>query len=240
LDLVKCDWFTVLDADDAMEADRIERLTELAAENFDLLADDMWVVEEGASESDRTPLIGLTADTPPSTLEITEFILGNLPQKNGQQKELGFIKPLIKTSLLKSLNLKYDESMRLGEDYDLYVRLMASGARAGLAPAQGYIAYRRSDSLSRVHGHKELERLYKSAKAHQKLTGLSADTKAAMAKLRTHLSGKYRWAKLIDDLKQRNVSSALLCFATSPKNILLLLGNSIGLSLDKVLKRPKT
>ena len=237
LDQADTTWFTVLDADDCMDEGRIARLEALAADQYDLLADDMWIVPDNGSLSERTALIGLPETAALRPFTMAEFVEGNLPRTGARQKELGFIKPLIRMSLMEELSLRYAPDMRLDEDYDLYVRLLAGGARAAFAPAQGYVAFRRADSLSRTHGHHELGQAYQAAIAHMSLPGLDGATRSAMARLRTHISGKYRWAKFLHDAKALNVLGVANCFLTSPGNIAQLLGRIFGAAQQKLFAR---
>lgn len=71
---------------------------------------------------------------------------------------MGFIKPLMRRSLLDKNGITYQEVMRLGEDYELYTRALAHGARLVVAPAQGYISVR-AGSLSARHSENDLMHL---------------------------------------------------------------------------------
>src|SRR5262249_2041756 len=55
--------------------------------------------------------------------------------------------------------LRYDESLRLGEDYALYVQALIAGARYRLIRASGYVAVERSNSISSSHSAGDLERM---------------------------------------------------------------------------------
>ncbi len=232
-------WFTVLDADDYLLEDRIQHLVELNENNYDLLADDLWLLTEGHSEDKKYPMLGIESAHSPSPLNLPTFILGNIPQKNKNRRELGFLKPIIRMKCLRDANLSYDEKMRLGEDYDLYVRLFAHGAKAGLISTQGYIAVRRYNSLSGQHGYMELKHLYDCTRSHQTLPNLSPASRSAMRKARSSVSRRYRWAKMINDKKTKNIAGFLSCFFTSPKNIAFLCRNLTNSVIDRTFKKPR-
>ncbi len=236
LEHVTANWFTVLDADDYMLEARLEKLLTLNNNEYDILADDLWLVREGESIDTKTSMLGIDTQSGISPLTLESFISGNIPQKDKTRRELGFLKPIIRMQALRDIKTFYDERMRLGEDYDLYVRLLANGAKAGLTPALGYVAIRRTDSLSGKHGHTDLQFLYESTRAHQKLPNLSSEAKHLMRQARSSVSLRYRWAKMIHDKKAKNLLGFLSCFLTSPKNIALLLSNLVTSILDRTMK----
>lgn len=236
LESLNTEWMTVLDADDYMDDGRISELLKKVDDSCDILADDLILINEHAPDEGSTPMLGLPKLETYNTLTLTDFVEGNIPSEDEQRRELGFLKPIIRSKLIRENKLSYNENMRLGEDYDLYVRLLASGAKAGLTNTCGYVAVRRYDSLSGQHGHIELENLYKSTKDHQHLDNLTSDQKSALHKSRNHVSRKYRWAKMIHDKKNGNLFGFLSCFLTSPNNMMFLLSNAIESLIDRSKK----
>lgn len=235
---VSADWFTVLDADDYMLEGRLTQLiAEEADGTFDIIADDLWLTQEGDTSESYSSMLGIDKDEKASALTIETFISGNIPQKDKMRRELGFLKPLIRTSALENDRFRYNEKMRLGEDYDLYVRLLANDAKACLTSAKGYVAVRRYNSLSGQHGHTELQYLYESTRAHQKLQNLSTKTRKLMRLARKNASRKYRWAKMIHDTKTKNRLGFISCFLTSPDNIVFLIQNLKTSLLDRMSKQ---
>ena len=65
----------------------------------------------------------------------------------------------IRGDFLERHGLAYNETMRLGEDYDLYARALSLGARMRLIPWTGYVSVMRGNSLSLNHGRPELAAL---------------------------------------------------------------------------------
>ncbi|MFC7290042.1 glycosyltransferase family 2 protein [Hirschia litorea] len=218
-------WFTVLDADDYLMEGRIDKLLSLAGNDYDILADDLWLLEEGDNPENISPMLNIEPTDKVSDLSLETFIAGNLPQKGKSRRELGFLKPIIRKTSLDEAHLQYDEKMRLGEDYDLYVRLLANGAKAGLTSPQGYVAIRRANSLSGCHGHSELMHFYNSIRTHRDLPNLSKEARHLNKLARTNASRKYRWAKMIHAIKHGNIGDFLSCLTTSPDNIVFLFSN---------------
>lgn len=237
LQSVRCRWYTMLDADDFLDEGRIGRLLAAGGGRYDIIADDLWLVEEGNECGPRQRMWGQsdTDERAPLTLEL--FISENVPQPHRKRRELGFLKPLIRVSSMKRLELAYDETMRLSEDYDLYCRLLAARVPALLIGPTGYVAVRRNTSLSARHDHNDLAAFYACAKDHENLPGLSRRERKAMRALRKSISKRYRWAWLIHALKSFDLKQAFSAMMTSPDIQLHLVSKSCALASEKLLKR---
>jgi succinoglycan biosynthesis protein ExoU len=72
---------------------------------------------------------------------------------------MGFLKPIISRAFLREKAISYDEKLRLGEDYALYVKALRAGARFRLVGACGYVAVERHDSISSRHSAADLTAL---------------------------------------------------------------------------------
>ncbi|MFD2239255.1 glycosyltransferase family 2 protein [Aureimonas populi] len=156
------EFVSILDADDFFLPGRMARL--LAAGPFDMAADNIAFVREGSKPA-ADPLALRAAvesqfadDAPPSELTLPAFIEGNITRRGRPRGELGFLKPIIRRELLAGLEGPYDVSLRLGEDYDLYARLLCAGARFKVIRACGYAAIVRGNSLSGRHSAEDLRR----------------------------------------------------------------------------------
>lgn len=153
LGLVTAERFAILDSDDAVLPGRFARLLALDA---DLVADNILFVPE------RTDLDALR---PPPTsgrvrpLGFTAFVEGCVHRRSRSRSQLGFLKPVVRTALLRGSGPRYDERVRMGEDFLLYAELLRRGARFLLTDALGYVAVERSDSLSARHTADDLHAL---------------------------------------------------------------------------------
>ncbi len=203
-------WLAVLDADDFFLPGRLCGLLR-HAENADFIADNMWQVPETDINAPRTSLLD-PAPTAPEHVNFDRFVLSNVTRPGKQRAELGFIKPLMRRSFLDRHNLRYQEHMRLGEDFELYARALGLGARMLLLPAQGYISVVRPNSLSGQHTETDLLNLRDCD--HALLASLPLNTSAKQA-LRQHylsLDCRLQWRLLILAVKHRNVKAALATF----------------------------
>jgi succinoglycan biosynthesis protein ExoU len=129
-------YFCVLDADDYLLPDRIDRLFAAADRPWDILADNIVIVPQSL---DHLEIRLGSPDThaPPTTLDLASFVWGNLSKSGRPRAEMGFLKPFVRRAFLDRYRIRYDESLRLAEDYALCVQALIAGARYLLVGACG-------------------------------------------------------------------------------------------------------
>ena len=151
------DFVVSLDADDAFLPTRLERLGELAEArpDLDILATDAYL-DAGEPEPRR-----FNAATP--------FAVDD--QRSAIMQRCFVVCPAIRRSRLEALG-GFDESLRVGEDWELIVRLILAGATAGLVDEPLYRYRLRPDSLSasRLESLRARVRLLESVRSHPGLT----------------------------------------------------------------------
>jgi succinoglycan biosynthesis protein ExoU len=203
-------WIGILDADDYFLPGRLQGLLRYA-DNADLIADDIWRVQENDSEGPRQLFLGPRLPQA-RTINFTDFVLSNITSRRRQRGELGFIKPLMRRSFLDAHCLRYQEHMRLGEDYELYARALACGARLLLVPPQGYVSVVRAQSLSGQHSENDLQQLRDCDKSLEALPQLNAQEKAALHRHYLSIDCRLQWRLLILAVKQRSLRNILASF----------------------------
>jgi len=159
----------ILDADDFFLPERFERL--LAEEDWDLCADNIvFVADPSELSTFDLDAGGLTRTHEAVAIDFEHFVLGNISQRGGlntrrrMRGELGFLKPVVRRAFLEEHQLSYDEDCRLGEDFLLYTRALALGARMKVAPSCGYAALVRPNSLSSQHRIEDLAALLRGSR----------------------------------------------------------------------------
>jgi succinoglycan biosynthesis protein ExoU len=145
----------ILDADDYFLQGRLSELLKVAG--WDLIGDNIAFVSDADGAGAQVQLA--PAHDAPQQVSLGEFIIGNLARVGRPRRELGFIKPLIRREWFAERGFRYDEQLRLGEDYALYAEMLTAGARFLLTRSCGYIAVVREDSLAAKHGISDLENL---------------------------------------------------------------------------------
>ncbi|MGH7019204.1 MAG: glycosyltransferase family 2 protein [Brevundimonas sp.] len=212
LALVHATWVCVLDADDHFLPGRIGRMLSAGGE-AELIAD--LPLRDGAAPTEVCP--------PLQVVDLEQFIRANISRPGRSRQEMGFIKPLMRCDFLAEHSLTYDEELRLGEDYDLYARALALGARLHLLPPMGYFATTRADSLSGRHGIADLERLRDCDLRLARLRRLSPSEGRAVRAHYQSLDARVQWRRLIEAVKARDVAGGLATF-TSPAVAAHLIG----------------
>ena len=139
-------WIAVMDSDDLMETDRFERLIAAAQdEDADIVADDLVVFEDGGSRPSERLLTGAWASNP-RWIDAADYVARN--RFYGRGPNLGFLKPLIRAAAFPIHLLRYDESLRIGEDYDLVLRLLLAGGQMRIYPLPLYRYRKHANSTS--------------------------------------------------------------------------------------------
>jgi GT2 family glycosyltransferase len=138
------EWIAIFDSDDIMHPARLETLMDLAEQDgADIIADDLLVFDSEHVAHPKTLLSGKWARAPFS-VDVQTYIRVN--HLYGAGPSLGYLKPLIRARLLNGI--RYDESLRIGEDYNLILRLLLAGARYRVYPLLHYFYRRHPSSVS--------------------------------------------------------------------------------------------
>jgi succinoglycan biosynthesis protein ExoU len=201
-------WIAILDADDFFLPGRIKELLYQQV-NADLIADDIWRVHDTDG-----PRAGILISVPagPTHVSFAEFLLANIPRRGQQGTQLGFMKPIIRRSFLETRGIQYKEHMRLGEDYELYARALAFGARLTIIPHRGYVAVVRANSLSAHYPDIALLHLRDCNLEVMQIPGLARSEIAALRRNYLHVDCVLQWRLLMTAVKQRNVEAAFATF----------------------------
>jgi len=129
-------WIAIVDNDDYIDRARLERLIGAAeADGADITADDLLTFYDSV---EREPHGHLGA-TSARWVSAAEYERSN--RLLGAGPALGYLKPVFR----RALGARYDETLRIGEDSELVLRLLIGGARLRLYPELGYF-YRKHDA----------------------------------------------------------------------------------------------
>ncbi|WP_404338479.1 glycosyltransferase family 2 protein [Sphingomonas sp. MMS12-HWE2-04] len=197
-------FLAILDADDYLLPGRFARL--LARSDWDLIADNILFVLEGSEDSAAPPSGGDRH----RTLTLGEFVERNISRPGRPRAELGFLKPLIRRVMLDTLGLRYQEDIRLGEDYLLYAEALARGARFELAEACGYVAIERAGSLSGRHSTDDLARLLAADRRLAARPGITPGDRKILASHVAALDIKHAHRRFLDDKRDDGLVRALI------------------------------
>jgi len=203
LDASTAPWVAILDGDDYFLPNRMKALLD-ASEAADFVADDQIQMKEEGGNAEF--LIGHSTTM---TIDLATFVTENLSNGPRLRKEFGFLKPIMRRSFLDAHQLRYDEQLRLGEDFALYTRALAAGAIFRIVPARTYASIVRSSSISGHHTKMELERLRDSSRSLGQLPRLTDRERALLRMHYEAIDARIQWLNVIDAVKCRSIAAFL-------------------------------
>lgn len=219
---------SILDADDFLLPGRFARM--LDEPDWDMIADNIvFVAEDGLASFDRSAVRHFEPE--PHYLSLPEFVLKNISTRGNPRAELGFLKPVIRREFLDTHGLGYNEGMRLGEDYELYVRALTGGARFKVIKSCGYVAIERANSLSGRHATEDHAIMARADEALMQQPGLSAEGHAAIARHHAHIMDKYRHRRFLDRKREAGFAGALWDGLSDPLSLPRI---ATAITLDRV------
>ncbi len=187
----------VLDSDDFFLSGRLAQL--MVEDDWDLIADNIVFMDgDQAGEAQYS----IPAIPPrPRSLSFIEFVEGNISRRGSLRGEIGFLKPLMRRSFLDKTGIRYNDNLRLGEDYELYARALAGGARYKIIHSCGYAAVVRNDSLSGRHRTVDLRRLFEADQVIANEFSFDVKAKEVLQRHERHVRDRYDLRHFLD-LKQ--------------------------------------
>lgn len=229
IDMASGEWVAIVDSDDLMHPQRLERLL-AAAERLgvDMIADDPLFFGPTPEASGTTLLLplGLRA---PMTVSPSLFL-----QASGEDRDLpalGYLKPMIRKSRLGGL--RYDEDLRIGEDFDLVLRLLLSGLRYAVVPDPMYLYRRHGGSIS--HRLSEAAVAAMTAAHDRVAVGAAVEFTPLLDKRRRGLVNLGRYEKLVAAIRARHLMRAAGEVIRHPP-LVLNLGRSLAEHLSRKAK----
>jgi succinoglycan biosynthesis protein ExoO len=240
LDLARGEWIAIVDSDDIIHPERFERLLSVAARHdADIVADDLLLFHEDGSP----PRLMLGADANASFfVSPKQWILAGLDGS----PSLGYLKPMIRAERLN--NLRYDEALRIGEDYDFVLRLLLEDARMLVVPEPLYLYRRHSASISHRLSVRDMKAMVERQLAFVATRPpLPAELTAALATRLAALRHGLSYEELVSSIKAGRPRHAFGLLARHPGHLLRLWtsfregrqhrqrGNEIGVGLDRAL-----
>jgi succinoglycan biosynthesis protein ExoO len=220
LAVAKGEWIAVMDSDDLIHSERLIRLVEAARrDGAELAADNILEVYQDRSVPPRPLLRGEWA-VRPHWIGIIDYIKLNLFYKRGPN--LGYLKPLFRASILAETN-RYDETLTIGEDYDLVARLLQSGKKLRVYPDALYFYRKHRASLSQRPNTNALEALRAANQRFLKQISPRDPKLVAAINTRTRsIDTALLYHKLLDCLKAGEWSNSLRIALRKPQTAALL------------------
>lgn len=203
------DWIAVLDADDLMEPWRLERLVATAtAQGVDVVADNLRLVPEDDLHGPGTAFLDLADGVGPVEVTLEAYFDAN--HLFGGARQLGYLKPLFRAAFLRDHGLRYDDRIRIGEDYQLVAEALACGARYVIDRVTGYRYAVRAGSISRVMRTADADAMVLAEQRFMQAYGplLTGAVGRAHARRLASLADGRAYLAMVDALKAKDVARA--------------------------------
>lgn len=211
-------WFAIFDSDDLMRPQRLETLLGRAGtDGAQIVADNLVVSSEtGGQRSFLSPEFA----SAPRWISLAEFVDSN--RLYARVPDLGYLKPMLSLPLLRKLGLAYDESLRIGEDYDFLARVLARGPRRLRLEPQGLYVYRRhaSSTSHRIDGAQIAALIAANERFGRER--LDAHERQALERRGRSLNAMLLYDRVIVAAKARNFRGAAKTAITAPQTWPLL------------------
>jgi succinoglycan biosynthesis protein ExoO len=139
-------WIAVLDSDDEVLPERSAAMIATAGRlSADMVVDNVMVLRPGHRRQAMFPEPHLQRL---SSLSLEEFIRSNVLFRS--TFNFGYMKPMFERVFLERHALRFDENLRIGEDYIFLASALACGGTCAVEPQPGYLYHVRDGSISRV------------------------------------------------------------------------------------------
>ena len=203
------DWIAIVDSDDLIHPARFKRmLHEVANLGVDILADDQ--VYFGA-QFGHTLLEGRDFHEP-WHLSARDYLAAEM---SSPPVPVGYLKPVIRRSALG--DLRYNETMTIGEDFDLLFRLLLGGSSLAVLPEAYYLYRRHSNSTSYRLSPDDCSGLVRACEGY--LNIMPEDlVPLVRRRLQMHQANR-AYAELVSRLKSGSVAGAAAMLARHPSLI---------------------
>lgn len=205
-------WIAVLDADDTVMPGRMARMIGLAeTAGAEIVVDNIETVSDDGVRSGpmfrREHLAGL------SHLDLPTFMEGN--RIFASKFNFGYMKPAFERRFLQENALRYDETLRIGEDYAFLASALAHGGGCVIDPDVGYVYHVRKGSISRVLERRHVEAMQRADTVFEREHDLDAKARAAFMARARSLTEAASFLTLVEHLKNRDV---LMAFGTAMRD----------------------
>lgn len=226
------EWIAVFDSDDLMCPNRLERLAcRGRGDQADIVVDNLLVFDD--SDAPWRPFLCTKEWDHPRWISLADYIAAG--RMYSKAPGLGYLKPLFRRAALEGE--AYREDLRIGEDYDLVLRLLAKGARMRFQPEALYRYRRHASSTSHVLKREHIEQMLAAdAALAASLSDQCEEVRRAQAARRRSLETALAYDQVISALKARAVGAAIATCAQAP-SVLPLLAMPVKARIRRVAAR---
>jgi succinoglycan biosynthesis protein ExoO len=206
-------WLAVQDCDDLTHPGRLaQRVAQCEAAGADGIVDDLLFLDDAGHPTGNTLLGAFVIDK--DTALTPEFLV-RAATIGSPLPDLGYTKPLVRRAA--AADIRYDETAKIGEDYQYLLSCLCKGLRILVSPDPMYFYRRHSASIS----HRlSLEKARQMIDAHDAFAAglgvMDPGLSSALAARRAGLDHALRYERLVEALKARDLGQALRHLLCTP------------------------
>lgn len=208
-------WIAVLDADDWMHPDRLRRMTELAEEVCaDVVLGNFTACSENGQERVHVPLEAIDPRHPVSLADYVERDSGAFGSAS-----IGYLKPIFRSEFFAKHGLRYNEALRVGEDFHMVLSALAVGAKVHIDSEPDYFYSTGHDSISHRPRPETLQAIVEADTEFLEKLGNRASPELTQ-KFRQRAIAQLDLVaceKVLGDLKRKDVVAALRNWSARPR-----------------------
>ena len=219
LDVVRGRWIAIMDSDDLMHPDRLQMMVEAGSRSgADIIADDLLLFDSNRKTAPHALLTGRWGRAE-QWVKPEDYV--GLNNFYGSGPALGYLKPIFRASVIAAHCIRYDERLRIAEDYNFVFRLLMAEARFRTIPAIGYFYRRHSGSISHRLNPSVLTRILEVERGWTDKWPSRSLTPLLRSRERS-IRRAIAFERLVEAIKGRQVARALMIAAGSPGAAALL------------------
>jgi succinoglycan biosynthesis protein ExoO len=237
LDAARGEWIAVVDSDDLIHPTRLSALVAAAERSgADIIGDDLLIFDGNHGFRPKPLLTGAWARRP-FWVSACDYL--RLNRLYGRGPILGYVKPVIRASLLAANSARYNEALWVGEDYHFVLALLRAGAKFLIIPQLSYFYRKHTASVS----HRLRADTLQALKAAD--VALSGDWQISERRLRAALERRIQsvdiavaFDHLLNCLRARNWLGAVRVVFACPKTLPRLV-SALGERTGRMVSRLK-
>jgi len=211
-------WVTRLDSDDWYAPQRLEKLLQVAyAEDADMVADDLYLIQDGKKHPWST-LLSESGERVEKIKQIDPAYFVETDVYGQKGLHLGLSIPLFKRDFLVQHGIEYDENLLRSPDFWLDVKCLAHGARFFLVPEPYYFHRFRQGSITAGSKVKHINEFSRANLYYlqQECVKKNSALVSALSKHQTLIEKTIPYYRVIDRLKERELLAGLIEMVRNP------------------------
>jgi len=213
LEAARGDWIAILDADDTVSPQRLSRMIGLASSTeASIVVDNIDVLNLDGRLERMFPEAELERRR---TLTLAAFIGSNVLFRS--TFNFGYMKPIFERRFLNEHRLRFEETIRIGEDYILLASALAHGGRCVIDPSAGYCYHIREGSISRVLELRHIDAMMTADREFLARHTLDAEALAMQRRRDKSLVEAHAFLRLVEHLKSKSLAGATQVALTNPR-----------------------